>query len=164
MGSGQVQTNCCFVKGKDMHLFLDGLQEITVYSLLFLETGKPCTAVTECQICWKLQFWYPCAADALTQKREAAVCLLRPNNLVEFNKFYELLRKFNSSLTLSAVSLIATFTDCMGETQTEWTEAEWVTQGPENTTLRKSLPLGHEVQAGPYTFKTPYVMGKGIKP
>lgn len=31
-------------------------------------------------------------------------------------------------------------------------------------TLRKSFPLSHEVQTGPCTFETPYVMSKGIKP
>lgn len=145
-----------------MHLLLDGLQEITLCSLLFLEAGKPCIAVTKCQICWKLWFWYPRAADALAQKREAAVCLLRPNHLIEFNKFYELLRKFDSSLT--QCSKFDGKVHWLHGRNTEWTEAEWVTQGPENTTLRKSLPLGHKVQTGPYTFRTPYVMGKGIKP
>lgn len=35
----------------------------------------------------------------LIQKRETALCLLKANNLMEFNKFYGLLIKFNSSLT-----------------------------------------------------------------
>lgn len=46
--------NCCFVKGvlgKCMHLLLDRLQEKTVCSLLFLETGKHCIAVTKYQTC-----------------------------------------------------------------------------------------------------------------
>lgn len=54
VGSGQVQTNGCFVKGvlgKDTHLLLDGLQEENICSLLFLETGKPCIAVTKRQTC-----------------------------------------------------------------------------------------------------------------
>lgn len=52
--SGKVQTNGCFVKGvleKCVHLLLDGLQEKTVCSLLFLETGKHCNAVTKSQTC-----------------------------------------------------------------------------------------------------------------
>lgn len=77
-----------FCKGK-RHASPPGWASGNNCSLLFLETGKPCTAVTKCQMCWKLQFWYP----------RAAVCLLRPNNLIEFNKSDELLRKFNSSLS-----------------------------------------------------------------
>lgn len=139
MGSGQVQTNGYFVKGvlgKGVHLLLDGLQEKNICSLLLFETGKPCTAVTKCQTCWKLQFWHSPAADA----PHCEVCLLRPSNLMEFKKFYGFLGKFNSSLTQCS--------KCDGKVHwlhgrnTEWTEAGGVTQGPENTNIKEEPPTG----------------------
>lgn len=148
--------NCCFVKGKDMHLLLDGLQEITVCSLLFLETGKPCIAVTKCQICWKLQFWYPRAADALTQKREAAVCSLRPNNLIEFNKFAELLRKFNSSLP--RCNKFDGKVHWLHGRNTEWTEAEWVTHN-----IKEEPPSGSRGSNWTLDFQNSLCNGQGHK-
>lgn len=75
-----------------------------------------------------------------TQKREAAVCLLNSsNNLMSSINFMDFLRKFNSCLTRcnkfdGKVHLTS------WKKHTEWTEAEWVTQGPENTNIKEELP------------------------
>lgn len=58
---------------------------------------------------------------------------------------------------------MARFTDCMEETQSELRQNE-SHRDLRTQTLRKSLPVGYKVQTGLCTFKTPYVMGKGIKP
>lgn len=51
----------------------------------------------------------------------------------------------------------------MEETQSELRQRE--SHRDLNTqTLRKSLPLSHEVQTELRTLETPYVIGKGIKP
>lgn len=59
--------------------------------------------------------------------------------------------------------MMARFTDYMEETQSELRQNE-SHRDLGKQTVRKSLPLGYKVQTGPCTFKTPYVMGKGIKP
>lgn len=158
--------NCCFVKGrlgKCMHLpprWASGKKLFALCCSLKLENtallsqnarpAKNCSSGT-----LLLQMH-------LTQKRKAALCLLRPNNLMEFNKFYGLLRTFNSSLTWCSKS----------DGKVHWLHGRnkdrvnWGRMSHTGTweTLRKSLPLGHKVQTGLCTLKTPYVMGKGIKP
>lgn len=102
VGSGQVQTNGCFVKGvlgKGTHLLLDGLQENTFALCCSLKLENPALLPQNARLAEKCNSGTLLLQMHLTQKREAVVCLLRPNTLMEFNTFCGLLRKFNSSLT-----------------------------------------------------------------
>lgn len=101
-GSGQGQTNGCFVKGvleKGVHLLLDVLQEKTFALCCSLKLENPALLSQNARPAENCNSGTLLLQMHLTQKREAAVCLMRPNNLMEFKKFYGFLGKFNSSLT-----------------------------------------------------------------
>lgn len=99
-GSGQVQKNGCFVKGvlgKGMHLLvrLKEKKFALCYSLklenpaLLSQNARPAENCSSGTLLLQMH---------LSQKRETAVSLLRPNNLTSSTNFMDFLRKFTSSL------------------------------------------------------------------